>query len=42
MFPESPVLKQAPFTIPDRKLTAIVGDFRLRQVYHLNLIAKYL
>ncbi len=29
-----PVLKQASFTVPDQKLTAIVRGFRLRQVYH--------
>ena len=39
--PGEPVLKQATFTIPDQKLTAIVGDSGSGKSTILNLIAKY-
>lgn len=39
--PGEPVLKQASFTVPDRKLTAIVGDSGSGKSTILNLIAKY-
>ena len=42
MYPERPVLKHATFTVPDQKLTAIVGDFPVPEKSTiLNLIAKY-
>ena len=40
-FPGEPVLKQATFTVPDQKLTAIVGDSGSGKSTILNLIAKY-
>ncbi len=39
--PGEPVLKQATFTVPDQKLTAIVGDSGSGKSTILNLIAKY-
>lgn len=39
--PGEPVLKQASFTVPDQKLTAIVGDSGSGKSTILNLIAKY-
>ena len=39
--PGEPVLKQATFTVPDQKLTAIVGDSGPGKSTILNLIAKY-
>ena len=36
-----PVLKHATFTVPDQKLTAIVGDSGSGKSTILNLIAKY-
>lgn len=39
--PGEPVLKQASFTVPNQKLTAIVGDSGSGKSTILNLIAKY-
>ena len=39
--PGEPVLKHATFTVPDQKLTAIVGDSGSGKSTILNLIAKY-
>ena len=39
--PGEPVLKQASFTVPDQKLTAIVGDSGSGKSTILNLIAKF-
>ena len=39
--PGEPVLKQATFTVPDQKLTAIVGDSGSGKSTILNLIAKF-
>ena len=39
--PGEPVLKYATFTVPDQKLTAIVGDSGSGKSTILNLIAKY-
>ena len=39
--PREPVLKHASFTVPDQKLTAIVGDSGSGKSTILNLIAKY-
>ena len=39
--PGEPVLKHATFTVPDKKLTAIVGDSGSGKSTILNLIAKY-
>ena len=39
--PSEPVLKHATFTVPDQKLTAIVGDSGSGKSTILNLIAKY-
>ena len=39
--PGEPVLRQASFTVPDQKLTAIVGDSCSDKSTILNLIAKY-
>ncbi|MDO4269092.1 MAG: ABC transporter ATP-binding protein [Eubacteriales bacterium] len=39
--PGEPVLKHASFTVPDQKLTAIVGDSGSGKSTILNLIAKY-
>ena len=39
--PGEPVLKQASFTVPNQKLTAIVGDSGSGKSTLLNLIAKY-
>ena len=39
--PGEPVLKRVSFTVPDGKLTAIVGDSGLGQIHDLNLIAKF-
>ena len=41
MYPESRVLKHVTFTVPDQKLTAIVGDSGSGKSTILNLIAKY-
>lgn len=38
--PGEPVLKQASFTVPDQKLTAIVGDSGSGKSTILNLIAN--
>lgn len=39
--PGEPVLKHATFTVPDQKLTAIIGDSGSGKSTILNLIAKY-
>lgn len=39
--PGEPILKHATFTVPDQKLTAIVGDSGSGKSTILNLIAKY-
>ena len=39
--PGEPVLKHATFTVPDQKLTAIVGDSGSGKSTIFNLIAKY-
>lgn len=39
--PGEPVLKQAFFTVPDQKLTAIVGDSGSGKSTVINLIAQY-
>lgn len=39
--PGEPVLKEAAFTVPDQKLTAIVGDSGSGKSTILNLISKY-
>ena len=39
--PGEPVLKAISFTVPDQKLTAIVGDSGSGKSTILNLISKY-